>query len=261
MKPTPIGNRTGFTLIELLVVIAIIAILAALLLPALSRAKFRAQVISCTSTYRQWGVVANMYAADSRDYLPSFPLNRQIGYNAWGVASAMPGALQPYGLTVPMWFCPVRPKEFQDANTYFKQNYGRPISSIGDLTTYFDLIYGDFAMIYHCWWVPRVATGTTTFPNPSNGTGVARLPDGWPTKTTDPCGAIQPIISDYIAAAGANATLNDVGPNGSYGAGGGGHFFNNTLKSVNTTYVDGHTVTVPRARMQWQWFGNYMQFY
>lgn len=63
-------GTTGFTLIELLVVIAIIAILAALLLPVLSKAKERANRVTCVNNQRQMGMAWVMYAADNADVMP-----------------------------------------------------------------------------------------------------------------------------------------------------------------------------------------------
>ena len=70
-----IRHKAGFTLIELLVVIAIIAILAAMLLPALSAAKVKAQTIKCVSNLKQMQVGWHMYAGDNNDFMvPNAPL-------------------------------------------------------------------------------------------------------------------------------------------------------------------------------------------
>ena len=64
-------NKKGFTLIELLVVIAIIAILAAMLLPALARAREQARRANCISNLKQLGLASHMYAQDYGEYFPS----------------------------------------------------------------------------------------------------------------------------------------------------------------------------------------------
>jgi prepilin-type N-terminal cleavage/methylation domain-containing protein len=112
------GLRTAFTLIELLVVIAIISVLAAMLSPALGRAKDQAGMVKCLSNMHQIGVAIQSYRQDHGDRYPTVSGNHwvsfrlgggdpdPIAHNLWGLEWSTNRILSGYASRSEIWHCP-----------------------------------------------------------------------------------------------------------------------------------------------------------
>jgi prepilin-type N-terminal cleavage/methylation domain-containing protein/prepilin-type processing-associated H-X9-DG protein len=165
--------RKGFTLVELLVVIGIIALLIAILLPALSSARAQANTLKCASNLRQIGTITHMYANENKGWIPrdynhgaqydtgqylyaeqfgKYFLNDFVSIGAQGGAPASRDiALKPQFARIEVYQCPVFPNDeqqldyvangFQISSQYFKTGRAQPAVNITQIKRGSEILY------------------------------------------------------------------------------------------------------------------------
>jgi prepilin-type N-terminal cleavage/methylation domain-containing protein/prepilin-type processing-associated H-X9-DG protein len=186
-------KRQGFTLIELLVVIAIIAILLAILMPALQKVKEQGKKIVCSNNQKQIGISFNMYGSENDNKLP---LN-QGGYWLWDIAYSTTDYIMNTGGDKRTFYCPADPTKKPEMAIFWQYGQNPDIGNDSDWVVEPKTGRGNLYRVTSYFWMMDTVQGRP------------EQPEGEPTKKwvkTLTCK--QPASTDLIT----DATLS-TGPN------------------------------------------------
>jgi len=251
MKRDETPNRTGFTLIELLVVIAIIAILAAMLLPALGRAKAKGQETACRSNLRQMGLGFIMYVGDSGKTFPIAYEGPELFWMAILRTNSVPSDK--------VRLCPTAP--LPPARNPGAEAWGDVKTAwYGPMTTRqwnqgFEASYGMNGWLYHTRGDARFYNKESDIRQPIKTPVFADAiwADGWPEATDKAAqnmatGATAPMMARFTIARHGNRPASP----GAVAAGA------RLPGAINMVFVDGHVETLPLERL-WElyWSNGY----
>jgi len=244
------GSNRGFTLIELLVVIAIIAILAAMLLPALAKAREKGNRISCLGNLRQWGMALNIYVDDNQQIFPDFSIpgtspGAPAGYSqdkinwtdlasfqaAGSGNSAWFNALPAYVSQPPLWQYASNPTNFVNRRSIFNCPTAKFLP--GEVDPY--------SRVAFCYGINFKGTnGAAPAPMPFRSTSVLH-PSAFVFFSDNRAS------SGEVPFYGANP-LNDLGaPRGSLN-----HLSSRHSAGANLTFTDGHSAYFKYSYLAYQ---------
>jgi prepilin-type N-terminal cleavage/methylation domain-containing protein len=144
---TPVQQSGAFTLIELLVVVAIVGILAAMLLPVLSKTMERARRVQCINNLHQFAIAITIYAGDNREKLPELTTVTLAGAWAWDIQDSHTEIMIANGLQKKTFYCPGTIPRFSDELNFgntaagqslwtFFESFGTPDHVIGYLMAF-----------------------------------------------------------------------------------------------------------------------------